>query len=53
MSENFVRLIHAVKKLDHRLLPLSDILPLLDRESLVTRRFRLQLLSGRSVPCAV
>ena len=53
MSENFVRLIHAAKKLDYRLLPLGDLLPLLDRESLVTRRFRLQLLSGRSVPCAV
>ena len=53
MSENFVHLIHAAKKLDYRLLPLSDILPLLDRENLITRRFRLQLLSGRSVPCAV
>jgi len=53
MSENFVRLIHAAKKLDYRLLPLGDLLSLLDRKSLVTRRFRLQLLSGRSVPCAV
>ncbi len=53
MSDNFVRLIHAAKKLDYRLLPLGDVLSLLDRESLVTRRFRLQLLSGRSVPCAV
>jgi len=53
MSENFVRLIHAVKKFDYRLLSLSDILPLLDWERIVTRRFRLQLLSGRSVPCAV
>jgi len=53
MSENFVRLIHAAKKLDYCLLPLCDIYPLLDRENLITRRFRLQLLSGRSVPCAV
>ena len=53
MSENFVRLIQAAKKLDYRLLPLGDLLSLLDRESLVTRRFRLQLLAGRSVPCAV
>jgi undecaprenyl phosphate-alpha-L-ara4FN deformylase len=53
MSENFVRLIHAAKNLDYRLLPLGDLLSHLDRESLVTRRFRLQLLSGRSVPCAV
>ena len=53
MSENFVRLIHAAKKLDYRLLPLCDIYPILDRKNLITRRFRLQLLSGRSVPCAV
>ncbi|MEI7671095.1 MAG: hypothetical protein WCK00_03175, partial [Deltaproteobacteria bacterium] len=53
MSENFVRLIRAAKELGYRLLPLCDILPLLDRESMVTRRFRLELLSGRSVPCAV
>jgi undecaprenyl phosphate-alpha-L-ara4FN deformylase len=53
MSENFVRLIHAAKKLDYRLLPLCDIHLLLDRKNLITRRFRLQLLSGRSVPCAV
>ncbi|MCX5839425.1 MAG: polysaccharide deacetylase family protein [Deltaproteobacteria bacterium] len=53
MSENFVRIIHASKKLDYCLLPLCDIRPLLDRENLITRRFRLQLLSGRSVPCAV
>jgi len=53
MSENFVRLIQAAKKLDYRLLPLGNLLSLLDRESLVTRRFRLQLLAGRSVPCAV
>ena len=53
MSENFVRLIHAAKKLDYRLLPLCDIYPILDRKNLITRRFHLQLLSGRSVPCAV
>ena len=53
MSENFVRLIHAVKKLDYCFLPLCHIHPLLDRKNLIARRFRLQLLSGRSVPCAV
>ena len=52
MSENFVRLIDAAKKLDYCLLPLCDIHPLLDRKNLITRRFCLQLLSGRSVPCA-
>lgn len=53
MSENFIGLIHAAKKLDYRFLPLGDLLSLLDRENLVTRRFRMQLLPGRSVPCAV
>jgi undecaprenyl phosphate-alpha-L-ara4FN deformylase len=53
MSENFIRLIHAAKKMDCHFLPLGEILPLLDRESLITRRFRLELLPGRSVPCAV
>jgi peptidoglycan/xylan/chitin deacetylase (PgdA/CDA1 family) len=53
MSENFVRLIHAAKKLDYCFLPLCHIHPLLDRKNLIARRFRLQLLSGRSVPCAV
>lgn len=53
MSENFVHLIRAVKKMGYRILPLKDLLSRLDRETLVTRRFHLQLLSGRSVPCAV
>jgi undecaprenyl phosphate-alpha-L-ara4FN deformylase len=53
MRDNFVRLIHAAKRLDYRILPLGELLSLLNRESLVTRRFRMQLLSGRSVPCAV
>ncbi|MBU3931003.1 MAG: polysaccharide deacetylase family protein [Proteobacteria bacterium] len=53
MSESFVQLIRAVKKMGYRFSPLCEIMPLLDREILVTRRFRLQLLPGRSVPCAV
>ena len=53
MGDRFVRLIHAVKKMDYRILPLGEILPLLDRKSLTTRQFRLQLLPGRSVACAV
>jgi undecaprenyl phosphate-alpha-L-ara4FN deformylase len=52
MSENFLNLLHAVKKMDCRLLPLAEILPLMDRTSLISRRFSLQLLPGRSVPCA-
>jgi undecaprenyl phosphate-alpha-L-ara4FN deformylase len=53
MSERFTRLIHAAKKMDYGFLPLNEILPLLDRKDLITRRFRMELLRGRSVPCAV
>lgn len=53
ISENFIRLIQTVKKMDYHFLPLCHILPLLDRKSLIIRRFRMQLLRGRSVPCAV
>jgi undecaprenyl phosphate-alpha-L-ara4FN deformylase len=53
MSEKFIRLIHAVKGMDYRFLPLNEILPLLNRKGLITRRFRLELLPGRSAPCAV
>lgn len=53
LGENFVRLVRAAKKMDYRLVPLRDIVPLLDRENLVTRRYRMELLPGRSVPCAV
>ncbi len=53
MDERFISLIHAVKRRGYDFLPLGEILPLLDRNSLTTRRFRLQLLPGRSVACAV
>jgi undecaprenyl phosphate-alpha-L-ara4FN deformylase len=53
MSERFLDLIHAVEKRGYRLLPLRDILPFLDRRSLITRRFRLELLPGRPAACAV
>ncbi len=53
MSEQFICLMQAVKEMGYRILPLNEILPLLDRRGLTTRRFRLELLPGRSVPCAV
>ena len=53
MAERFIGLIRTLKKQDYRFLPLGDILPLIDRRGLITRRFRLELLPGRSVPCAV
>jgi len=52
-SRPFLHLIHAVKKSEYRILPLCDILKRLDRQALITRRFHLRLLPGRSVPCAV
>ena len=53
MGEDFIRLIHFVKNLNYLIMPLYVIHSLLDRENLITRRFRQQLISGRSVPCAV
>lgn len=52
-SEPFRHLIHAVKEREYRFLPLCDILQKLDRDALITRRFDLRLLPGRSAPCAV
>jgi undecaprenyl phosphate-alpha-L-ara4FN deformylase len=53
MGERFLSLLRAVNKLDYRLLPLGEILPLLDPKSIVRRGCGMQLLPGRSVPCAV
>jgi peptidoglycan/xylan/chitin deacetylase (PgdA/CDA1 family) len=52
-AEAFVRLLRAVRKSDYAVLPLGEIVPLLQREKLVSRRFRLELLPGRAVPCAL
>lgn len=53
MAETFVRFIQDARSLGYRFSPLGEILPLLDRTELANRRFRLELLPGRSVPCAV
>ncbi|MCX5820717.1 MAG: polysaccharide deacetylase family protein [Deltaproteobacteria bacterium] len=52
-AEPFVRLLRAVQKSDYTMLPLGGIVPFVQREKLVSRRFRLELLPGRAVPCAV
>ena len=52
-AEPFVRLLRAVKKSDYTMLPLGGIVPFVQRKELVSRRFRLELLPGRAVPCAV
>jgi undecaprenyl phosphate-alpha-L-ara4FN deformylase len=52
-AEAFVRLLRAVREIDYTILPLGEIVPVIPREKLVSRRFRLELLPGRAVPCAV
>jgi undecaprenyl phosphate-alpha-L-ara4FN deformylase len=52
-AEPFIRLLRAVKKSVCTVLPLGEIVPLLQRKKLISRRFRLELLPGRAVPCAV
>jgi undecaprenyl phosphate-alpha-L-ara4FN deformylase len=49
----FIDLIRAVKIMGYRFLPLCEILQQVNREGLVKRMYRLELLAGRSVPCAV
>jgi len=53
MRGDFIQLIRAIKELGCRIMPLSEIHSKLDRSSLVTRKYRMERLSGRSVPCAV
>lgn len=53
LAEPFVCLVRVAKTMGYRFLPLGELLPLLDRDALVERHFRLELLPGRSVPCAV
>jgi undecaprenyl phosphate-alpha-L-ara4FN deformylase len=52
-AEPFVRLLRAIKKSDYTILPLAGIVPWVQRKKLVTRRYRMALLPGRAVPCAV
>lgn len=52
-AETFVRLLRAVRKSDYEILPLGEIVLMIQRNELVSRRFRLELLPGRAVPCAV
>jgi undecaprenyl phosphate-alpha-L-ara4FN deformylase len=52
-AEPFVRLLRAVKKSGYSMIPLGEIVPFVQREILASRRFRLELLPGRAVPCAV
>jgi undecaprenyl phosphate-alpha-L-ara4FN deformylase len=53
MAEPFIRLIRGAQQMGYRLLPLCGILPHLDLKTLAIRKYTMQLLRGRSVPCAV
>jgi len=52
-SSNFVDLIAQVKKAGYRFATLSEIRKLLPADELAVRKYRMELLPGRSVPCAV
>jgi undecaprenyl phosphate-alpha-L-ara4FN deformylase len=49
----FIELCEKVKQMDYQILPLSKIRGLLETEALRVRKYRLELLPGRSSPCAV
>ena len=53
MADNFIALLDSIKKMDYRFVRLGEMIPLLKRAELPVRRFRLELLPGRSVACAV
>jgi len=49
----FIKLCEEVRRTDFQILPLSKIQTLLKSEALPVRKYRLELLPGRSTPCAV
>jgi undecaprenyl phosphate-alpha-L-ara4FN deformylase len=52
-SRYFVEICETVRGMDLEILPLSKIRDLLVCENLPVRKYRMELLPGRSVPCAV
>ncbi len=52
-SRYFIELCEKVRSLDFQVLPLSRIRALLEPERLPVRKYRMELLPGRSSPCAV
>ena len=49
----FIELCEEVRSTDFQILPLSKIHALLESEPLPVRKYRMELLPGRSTPCAV
>ena len=52
-SSPFIDLLEQIKKMGYRFTTLSEIRKLLPVDKLAVRKYRMELLSGRSVPCAV
>jgi len=52
-SEDFIQLLEQIKMMNYRITTLSEIKKLLPSENLTVRKYRMELLPGRSVPCAV
>jgi undecaprenyl phosphate-alpha-L-ara4FN deformylase len=49
----FIDLCEAIRNIDLQILPLSKIQALLEAKALPVRKYRMELLPGRSAPCAV
>ena len=49
----FIELCDKVRSMDFQILPLSKIRALLESEALPVRKYRMELIPGRSSPCAV
>jgi undecaprenyl phosphate-alpha-L-ara4FN deformylase len=49
----FIELLEKVSGMDYRVVPLSKVWDVLQGETLPVRKYRMELLLGRSVPCAV
>ena len=49
----FIELCEKIQTMDFQILPLSKIRVLLESQALPVRKYRMELLAGRSTPCAV
>ncbi len=52
-NQYFIELLEKLGSIDHQILPLFEIRKLLESEVLPVRKYRMELLPGRSAPCAV
>jgi len=52
-QKHFIELLNNVQAMDCTISTLSEILKNLPKKDLTERKFRMELLPGRAVPCAV